>query len=135
VVLLGTVLVAQITVAAAVAAALLVALNPNVRCASSLDIPQTTVGIVLMRIMSLNQGVLLLHLGRALIMPGIRIRGATDHITGELDRLTLHEPYTSPDQIHAANGSGMDITRIVSSIIPSSGRDLVLNNVLHVPST
>jgi hypothetical protein len=68
-------------------------------------------------------------------MPGIRIRGATDHITGELDRLTMHEPYTSPDQIHAANGSGMDITRIVSSIIPSSGRDLVLNNVLHVPST
>jgi hypothetical protein len=47
----------------------------------------------------------------------------------------MHEPYTSPDQIHAANGSGMDITRIVSSIIPSFDRDLVLNNVLHVPST
>jgi hypothetical protein len=68
-------------------------------------------------------------------MPGIRIQGGTDHITGELDWFTMHEPYTSPDQIHAANGSGMDITRIVSSIIPSSGRDLVLNNVLHVPST
>jgi hypothetical protein len=61
--------------------------------------------------------------------------GATDHITGELDRLTMHEPYTGPDQIHAANGSGMDITQIGSSIIPSSGCGLVLNNVLHVSST
>jgi hypothetical protein len=29
----------------------------------------------------------------------------------------------------------MDITQIGSSIIPSSGCDLVLNNVLHVSST
>jgi hypothetical protein len=61
--------------------------------------------------------------------------GATDHITGELDWLTIYEPYTGPDQIHAANGLGMDITQIGSSIIPSSGCDLVLNNVLHVSST
>jgi hypothetical protein len=61
--------------------------------------------------------------------------GATNYITGELDRLTMHEPYTSPDQVHAVNGLGMDIARIGSSIIPSFGRDLVLNNVLHVPST
>jgi hypothetical protein len=61
--------------------------------------------------------------------------GATNHITGELDWLTMHEPYTGPDQIHTANDLGMDITRIGSSIIPSSGRDLVLINVLHVPST
>jgi hypothetical protein len=61
--------------------------------------------------------------------------GATDHITGELDRLTLHEPYTGTDQIHTANGSGMEITRIGTSLIPTSGRDHVLNKVLHVPST
>jgi hypothetical protein len=47
----------------------------------------------------------------------------------------MHEPYTGPDQVHTVNGSGMDIARIGSSIIPSFGRDLVLNNVLHVPST
>jgi hypothetical protein len=60
--------------------------------------------------------------------------GATVHITGELDRLTMHEPYTGLDQVHTANGSGLDITQ-VGSIIPSSNCDLVLNNDLYVPST
>jgi hypothetical protein len=60
--------------------------------------------------------------------------GATDHITGELDRLTMHEPYSGTDQIQAANGSGMDITQIGASIVPTSSRDLFLNNVLHVTS-
>jgi hypothetical protein len=60
--------------------------------------------------------------------------GATDHITGDLDRLTMHEPYTSNDQVQVANGSGMDINRIGKTIIPTSDRDLVLNHVLHVPS-
>jgi hypothetical protein len=61
--------------------------------------------------------------------------GSTDHITGELDRLTMHELYTGTDQIQATNSSGMTITRIGTSLIPTSGRDLVLNNVLHVPTT
>jgi hypothetical protein len=60
---------------------------------------------------------------------------ATDHITGELDWLMMHEPYTGTDQIHTANGSGMEITRIGTSIVPTSGCDLVLNKVLHVSST
>jgi hypothetical protein len=47
----------------------------------------------------------------------------------------MHEPYTGTDQIHTGNGSGMKITRIGTSLIPTSGCDLVLNKVLHVPST
>jgi hypothetical protein len=47
----------------------------------------------------------------------------------------MHEPYTGLDQIHTAKGSGMDISRIGSSIIHSSRCDLFLNNVLHVPFT
>jgi hypothetical protein len=35
-----------------------------------------------------------------------------DHITGDLDKLTMHDTYLGNDQIHAANGSGMDISRI-----------------------
>ncbi|XP_073362953.1 uncharacterized protein [Aegilops tauschii subsp. strangulata] len=31
--------------------------------------------------------------------------GATDHITGDLEKLTVRERYTDNDQIHAANGS------------------------------
>jgi hypothetical protein len=30
----------------------------------------------------------------------------------------MHETYTGTDQIHVANGSGMDITRIGTSIVP-----------------
>jgi hypothetical protein len=61
--------------------------------------------------------------------------GATDHITGDLDKLTIYDPYSGHDQIHATNGLGMDITHIGNTIIPTPTRDLVLQNVLHVPST
>jgi hypothetical protein len=44
--------------------------------------------------------------------------GATHYITGELDQLMMHKPYTGTDQIHAANDLGMAITRIGTSIIP-----------------
>jgi hypothetical protein len=58
----------------------------------------------------------------------------TDHITSDLDRLTMHDPYTGHNQVHAANGSDMDITHIGTSIIPTTTHPLTLNNVLHVPS-
>jgi hypothetical protein len=61
--------------------------------------------------------------------------GATDYITGDLGKLTMHDPYVGNDQIHAANGSGMNITRVGNSIIPIITHNLVLNNVVHVPSS
>jgi hypothetical protein len=66
---------------------------------------------------------------------------ATDHITGDLDKLTMHDTYGGQDQIHAANRSDMNITHIGTSIIPTPTptstptRTLTLNNVLHDPST
>jgi hypothetical protein len=60
--------------------------------------------------------------------------GATYHITGELDKLMMHDVYCSNDQIHMANGLGVDITRIGKSIIPTPTHNLTLNNVLHVSS-
>jgi uncharacterized cysteine cluster protein YcgN (CxxCxxCC family) len=60
---------------------------------------------------------------------------ATDHITGDLDKLTMHDPYCGNDQVHTVNGSGMNITRVSNSIIPTPTRDLILNNVIHVPTT
>jgi hypothetical protein len=47
----------------------------------------------------------------------------------------MHDHYPDNDQIHAANGTGMDITHIGKTIIPTSHHDLVLDNVLHVLST
>jgi hypothetical protein len=58
--------------------------------------------------------------------------GATDHITGELERLTMHERYTGNDQIRAANGAGMNITHVGKSILPNPSCPLYLNNILHV---
>jgi hypothetical protein len=45
------------------------------------------------------------------------------------------KPCTAATATHAANGSGMDITHIGTSIVPKSTRNLSLDNVLHVPTT
>jgi hypothetical protein len=58
--------------------------------------------------------------------------GAMDHITGELERPTMHERYTDNDHIRAANGAGMNITHVGKSILPNPSRPLYLNNILHV---
>jgi hypothetical protein len=61
--------------------------------------------------------------------------GATDNIIGDWDNLTMHDTYLGQDQIHAANRLGMNIKHIGNSIILTSGRNLILNNVLHASST
>jgi hypothetical protein len=60
--------------------------------------------------------------------------GTTDHITSDLDCLTMHDPYTGHDQVHAFNELGMDITSIGTFIIPTTTHPLTLTNVLYVPS-
>ena len=59
--------------------------------------------------------------------------GATDHITGDLERLAVHDQYRGHDQIHTASGAGMNISRIGYSTVPTHNRDLKLNNILYVP--
>jgi hypothetical protein len=46
----------------------------------------------------------------------------------------MHDSYNGNDQLHAANDAGMEISRIGKSIVPTPSRNLVLNNVLHVPT-
>jgi hypothetical protein len=60
---------------------------------------------------------------------------ATDHVTGELDKLNMREKYHGQDQVHIADGSGMHITHVGNFIIPTPSRDIHLNKVPHVPST
>jgi histone deacetylase 1/2 len=57
--------------------------------------------------------------------------GATDHVTGELEKLTVHDKYHGGDQVHAANGTGMEITNVGHSFLHSP--NLHLRNILHVP--
>jgi histone deacetylase 1/2 len=59
--------------------------------------------------------------------------GATDHLTSDLDRLSVPGRYHGKDQVQVANGAGLPISHIGHSIISGSNRPLVLKNVLHVP--
>ena len=59
--------------------------------------------------------------------------GATDHITGELDKLVIRDRYTGGEQVHTASGSGMNIAHVGRVICHTPERNLMLNNVLHVP--
>jgi hypothetical protein len=59
---------------------------------------------------------------------------ATDHLTGDLDRLHMKEPYNGHDYVHTANGSGMRISHTgQSSISTHTPTPLHLKNVLYVP--
>lgn len=59
--------------------------------------------------------------------------GATDHITSELDKLSIRDKYQGEDQVHTASGSGMKINHVGHSILRSQHHDLHLKNILHVP--
>ena len=59
--------------------------------------------------------------------------GATDHITSDLERLTVRDKYHGADQVHAANGSSMEITHVGHSLLRSPTSNIHLKNILHVP--
>jgi hypothetical protein len=61
--------------------------------------------------------------------------GATDHITSELDKLTVRDKYYGNDHVHAANGSGMEISHVGHSTLQSPHHKIHLRNILHVPSS
>jgi hypothetical protein len=61
--------------------------------------------------------------------------GATDHITSELDKLTIREKYGGGDLVHTASGSGMLIFHIGQSTIHFRDCNLILKDILHVPTS
>ena len=50
--------------------------------------------------------------------------GSTDHITGELEKLSVRDKYHGGDQVHTANGSGMEIDQIGCSFVHTPSDDL-----------
>jgi histone deacetylase 1/2 len=58
---------------------------------------------------------------------------ATDHVTGELEKLSMREKYHGGDQVHTANGSGMEIDQIGHSNFCTPSGNLLLKNILYVP--
>lgn len=59
--------------------------------------------------------------------------GATDHVTGELEKLTVRDRYTGDEQVHTASGQGMAIQHIGHTQFHTSDRPIHLNHILHVP--
>ena len=59
--------------------------------------------------------------------------GVTDHITSDLDKLSVKDKYYGKDQVQVASGSGLAISHTGHSQIPSLDRPLNLNNIFHVP--
>jgi hypothetical protein len=60
--------------------------------------------------------------------------GATDHITGQLNKLHTQDNYKGHDQVHNASGTGMTIQHIGHSTLHTPHSSLQLRNILHVPS-
>jgi hypothetical protein len=58
---------------------------------------------------------------------------ATEHVTGDLDKLVVKDTYHGGDQIYIASGLGMRIKHIGHSTIRTPYRNLKLNHILHVP--
>jgi hypothetical protein len=61
--------------------------------------------------------------------------GATDHITGELEKLDVRAKYNRNELVHMASGSGMNIAHIGHSVISTPEHNIILRNILHVPET
>jgi hypothetical protein len=59
----------------------------------------------------------------------------TDHITSDLDKLSVCDKYGGNEQVHTASGSGMEIQHIGNTTLHTPSHDLVLKDVLHVPSS
>jgi hypothetical protein len=57
---------------------------------------------------------------------------ATDQITNDLERLMVHDKYHNAKIVHAANGSGMEITNVGHSLLCSATTNIQLRNILHV---
>jgi histone deacetylase 1/2 len=59
---------------------------------------------------------------------------ATYHIMSELEKLTMRDKYHGGDQVHAANGSGMEILHVGHSTLHSPTNKIHLWNIHHVPN-
>ncbi|GJY23438.1 retrovirus-related pol polyprotein from transposon TNT 1-94 [Tanacetum coccineum] len=55
--------------------------------------------------------------------------GATDHVTPDITKLNIAEPYNGDDKLQVGNGNHLNISHVGSSVLPN----LKLPNVLLVP--
>ncbi|CAL8168658.1 unnamed protein product [Prunus armeniaca] len=57
--------------------------------------------------------------------------GATNHITHDLNNLSLKSSYPSTDKVIVGSGEGLDIAHTGSSFVSASNSKFQLHNILH----
>lgn len=60
--------------------------------------------------------------------------GATNHITADLENLTLQQPYQGTETVAVGNGNGLNIAHTGSTTYHLPNSDLHLNDILHCPN-
>jgi transposase InsO family protein len=58
---------------------------------------------------------------------------ANHHVTSELEKLSLQEPYQGPDSVQVGNGGGLQIAHTGSSLITTPSSQFYLSKILHCP--
>jgi hypothetical protein len=56
--------------------------------------------------------------------------GATNHVTGQLNKLTVHDTYQGRDQVLNASGQGMDIAHVGHSVLHTPYSSIHLKDIL-----
>lgn len=59
--------------------------------------------------------------------------GATNHLTADLNNLSMHSEFNGDDQIEVGNGMGLTISHVGHSQLKGTGDSLLLKNILRVP--
>jgi transposase InsO family protein len=60
--------------------------------------------------------------------------GANNHVTAELENLSLQQPYQGSDSVTVGNGGGLQIANTGSTLISTPKTLLHLHNILHCPN-
>lgn len=60
--------------------------------------------------------------------------GATNHVTNDLQNLSIHSNYQGKDKVSVGNGQGLHIMNTGSSMIHTTSGSFHLDKILHVPS-
>jgi hypothetical protein len=60
--------------------------------------------------------------------------GANHHVTSELEKLSLQQPYQGNDKVTVGNGGGLQIANTGSSLLTTPSSQFYLHKVLHCPN-
>lgn len=60
--------------------------------------------------------------------------GASNHVTSNLESLSLYSPYTSTSKVAIGNGDSLTVKHTGSGNLSTSHHNFKLKNIFHVPS-